>query len=46
MLKNSDINLLVYIVTFYVSAQIFVEKQHFIWRVQKRQKNILYVVVL
>jgi hypothetical protein len=30
MLKNYDINLLAYIVIFYVSAQIFVEKQHFI----------------
>ena len=39
MLKNSDINLLVYILTFYVSAQIFVEKQHFIWRVQKKTKK-------
>ena len=39
MLKNSDINFLVYILTFYVSAHIFVEKQHFICRVQKRQKK-------
>jgi hypothetical protein len=46
MLKNSNINFLVYIVAFYVSAQVFVEKQHFMWCVQKRQKNILYVVVL
>jgi hypothetical protein len=46
MSKKSDINLLVYIVTFYVSAQVFMEKQHFMWCVQKRQKNILYVVVL
>ena len=46
MLKKIDINFLVYIVTFYVRTQVFVEKQHFVWCVQKRQKNMLYVVVL
>jgi hypothetical protein len=46
MSKKIDINFLVYIVTFLVSAQVFMEKKYFMWRVQKRQKNVLYVVVL
>jgi hypothetical protein len=46
MSKKSDIIFLVYIVISYVRSQVFVEKQHFVWCVQKRQKNILYVVVL
>jgi uncharacterized membrane protein len=37
---------MVYIVTFYVCAQVFVKKQHFMWHAQKRQKKILYVVML
>jgi hypothetical protein len=47
MSKKIDIKYLVYIVTSYVCSQVFVEKQHFVWCVQKRQKkNVLYVVVL
>jgi hypothetical protein len=46
MSKKTDIKFLVYIVTSYVRSQVFVEKQYFVWCVQKRQKNVLYVVVL
>jgi hypothetical protein len=33
MLKKFDIKFIVYIVTFYVSTQVFVKKQHFMWHV-------------
>jgi hypothetical protein len=37
---------MMYIMTFYVSAQVFMKKIFFIWHVQKTQKNVMYVVVL
>jgi hypothetical protein len=46
MLKKYDIIFLMYIVSFYVSTQVFVEKITFYIACTKKTKNVMYVVVL